>query len=266
MTYLVILTQEREDLEVFSFILGIVFGSFLNVLILRLPLKESFITPRSSCPHCNHIISWYHNIPIVSFIFLRGKCAYCNEKISIQYPIVEFLTGIITTALFIKFGITLDLLISMIFFYTLIVLSFIDFKYKAVPDYLLLIVFILSFFVTTLDLIDAFKYAFMVSGAFVLLNFLVTFYIQNIKSKILKDESLRTQEALGEGDIPVLAALGVVLGIQGALVAIFLSSVFAIIPSIYFNFIKKDIQTPFIPYLVLGFLVEYFFNISKVFN
>lgn len=261
-----ILIQEREDLEVFSFIFGILFGSFLNVLILRLPIKESFVTPRSACPKCNHIISWYHNIPIVSFLFLKGKCAYCNEKISLQYPIVELLSGIITTALFLKLGISLEFFLSLLFFYTLIVLSFIDFKYKAVPDYLLLIVFILSFFITSFDLINSFKYAFMVSGAFVLLNFIVTFYIQNIKSKILKDESLRTQEALGEGDIPILAALGVVLGIKGALMAIFLASLFAIIPSIYFNFIKKDIQTPFIPYLALGFTIEYFFNISKVFN
>lgn len=253
-------------MEAFSFVFGIIFGSFLNVLILRLPLQESFITPRSACPNCNHIIAWYHNIPILSFVFLKGKCAYCNEKISKQYPIVEFISGIITTALFVKLGIGLDFFLSLIFFYTLIVLSFIDFKYKAVPDYLLLVIFILSFFITSLDLIDSFKYAFMVSGAFVLLNFIVTFYIQNIKARVLKDESLRTQEALGEGDIPILAALGVVLGIKGALMAIFLASLFAIIPSIYFNLIKKDIQTPFIPYLALGFTVEYFFNISKVFN
>ncbi len=145
-------------------------------------------------------------------------------------------------------------------------LSFIDFKYKAVPDYLLLIALVLSFFVTSYNLIEAFKNAFIVSGAFVLLNFVLTFYIQNIKAKILKDESLKTQEAMGEGDIPILAILGVILGLKGALIAIFLSSIFAIIPSIYFNIKKKDIQTPFIPYLVLGFLVEYFFIFSKVFS
>ena len=115
-------------------------------------------------------------------------------------------------------------------------------------------------------LVDAFKNAFIVSGAFVLLNFIVSFYIQNIKARITNDDSLKTQEALGEGDIPILASIGVVLGLKGALVAIFLSSLFAIIPSIYFNIKKKDIQTPFIPYLVLGLLIEYFFNISKVFS
>ncbi len=97
----------------------------------------------------------------------------------------------------------------------------------------------LSFFVTSYNLIEAFKNAFIVSGAFVLLNFVLTFYIQNIKAKILKDESLKTQEAMGEGDIPILAILGVILGLKGALIAIFLSSIFAIIPSIYFNIKRK---------------------------
>jgi len=262
----VILIQEKDVLEAFSFIFGAIFGSFLNVLILRLPEEKSVVLPRSSCPKCNHIISWYHNIPILSYLFLKGKCAYCNEKISIQYPIVELISACITLALFIKLGFSLLLIYNLIFFYALIVLSFIDFKYKAVPDYLLLIALVFSFFVTNLDLIEAFKNAFIVSGAFVLLNFVISFYIQNVKSRILKDDTLKEQEAMGEGDIPILAALGVVLGLKGALIAIFLSSLFAIIPSIYFNIKKKDIQTPFIPYLVLGLLIEYFFNISKVFS
>ncbi len=260
-----ILAQEREDLELFSFIFGLLFGSFLNVLILRLPKNKSFIAIRSACPKCNHIISWFHNIPVFSYVFLKGKCAYCGGKISLQYPIVELLSAVITLVLFIKLGLGISLIYALIFFYSLIVLSFIDFKYKAVPDYLLLIALVASFFVTQYDLIEAFKNAFIISGAFVLLNFLVTFYIQNIKSKILKDESLKTQEAMGEGDIPILASLGVLLGIEGALIAIFLSALFAIIPSIYFRIKKKDIQIPFIPYLSLGLVVEYFFNISKVF-
>jgi len=262
----VILHQEKDVLEVFSFIFGAIFGSFLNVLILRLPENKSVVSPRSSCIYCNHIISWYHNIPIFSYIFLRGKCAYCGEKISIQYFIVELISAFVTLILFEKLGLSLDLFYSLIFFYTLIVSSFIDFKYKAVPDYLLLIALISSFFVTEYSIIESFKDAFVIAGAFVLLNFIVTFYIQNIKAKIKKDESLRTQEALGEGDIPVLASIAVILGLKGALVAIFLSSIFAIIPAIYFNIKKKDIQIPFIPYLVLGFFIEYFFIFSKVFS
>ena len=158
-----------------------------------------------------------------------------------------------------------SILQSVFFFFfaiNLLVLSFYDLKYKAVPDYLLLIVFILSFFVTNFSIIESFKNAFLFCGAFVLLNFVITFYIQNIKSKILKDETLKNQEALGVGDIPIIALIGIILGLSGGVIAIFLAAFFAIIPSIYSNFIKKDIQTPFIPYLVLGFFTEYFFNLE----
>ncbi len=143
-----ILTVEREDLEVFSFIIGgAVFGSFLNVLIIRLPQNISIVRPRSYCPKCNNTILWYNNIPIISFFLLKGKCSFCNEKISKQYPpLVEVLSAIITLVLFIKLGLSLALFFALILFYTLIVLSFIDFKYKAVPDYLLLITFITAFF------------------------------------------------------------------------------------------------------------------------
>jgi len=251
-------------LEVFSFIFGVVIGSFLNVLILRLPLNKSVVLPRSTCPSCNHIISWYYNIPLFSFLYLKAKCAYCKEKISSQYFIVELLSGILTLALFLKLGLSTEFLFMSLVLYVCITLSFIDFKYKAVPDYLLLIVLILSFFASSFTLFEAFKNAFLFSGAFVLLNFLITFYIQNIKAKILKDEDLKTQEALGEGDIPIIASIAVILGIKGAMLAIFLAAIFAIIPSIYSNIVKKDIQTPFIPYLILGMLSVYFFDLENI--
>ena len=259
-----IIIIEREDLEVFSFILGVVIGSFLNVLILRLPLKKSVITPRSACPSCNHIISWYYNIPLLSYIYLKASCAYCKEKISYQYFIVELLSGLVTLALFLKLGLGTEFLYMCLFVYVCITLCFIDFKYKAVPDYLLLIVFILSFFASSYSLLDSFKNAFLFAGAFVLLNFLITFYIQNIKARVLKDESLKTQEALGEGDIPIIASIAVILGVKAGLLAIFLAAIFAIIPSIYSNIIKKDIQTPFIPYLILGMLSVYFFDLENI--
>lgn len=258
-----ILVKEREDLEVFSFIFGICIGSFLNVLILRLPLNQSILT-RSKCPKCNHLIYWYHNIPLFSYLILKAKCSYCETKISFQYFLVEFFSGIITLALFLKLGLSQEFVYMCLLSYVLITLSFIDLKYKAVPDYLLLIVFILSFFASNFSLIETFKNAFLFAGAFVLLNFVITFYIQNIKSKLLKDETLKTQEALGEGDIPIIAMLGIILGVSGGLFAIFLAAIFAIIPAIYSNFVKKDIQTPFIPYLVLGFFTGYFFDLETI--
>ncbi len=260
-----ILVKEREDLEVFSFIFGITIGSFLNVLILKLPINESIFTKtRSKCPSCNHTIYWYHNIPLISYLFLRAKCSYCGAKISFQYFLVELLSGIITLALFLKLGLSQEFIYMSLLSYVLITLSFIDLKYKAVPDYLLLMALIISLIATNFSIIEAFKNAFLFAGAFVLLNFVITFYIQNIKSRILKDESLKTQEALGEGDIPIIAMFGIILGVSGGLFAIFLAAIFAIIPSIYSNFINKDIQTPFIPYLVLGFFTEYFFDLETI--
>lgn len=249
-------------MEVFSFIIGACFGSFLNVLILKLPLKQSLLYKRSSCPSCNHTIYWYHNIPLLSYLFLRAKCSYCGVKISFQYFFLELLSAIITLLLFLKLGLCQEFIFMCLFSYVLIVLSFIDFKYKAVPDYLLLIVLFIAFFASEFTIIEAFKNAFLFAGAFVLLNFVITFYIQNIKSKLLKDESLKTQEALGQGDIPIIAIFGIILGVTNGLFAIFLAAFFAIIPAIYSNFVKKDIQTPFIPYLVLGFFTQYFFNIQ----
>ena len=80
------------------FIIGLVIGSFLNVVILRTVSNESIVFPGSKCPKCQTPLKWYHNIPVISYLFLRGKCAFCHEKISIQYPLVEFLTGVIFLA------------------------------------------------------------------------------------------------------------------------------------------------------------------------
>ncbi|HAC70870.1 MAG TPA: hypothetical protein DCF41_04010, partial [Arcobacter skirrowii] len=99
-----------------------------------------------------------------------------------------------------------------LFFLNLLVLVIYDFKYKAVPDYLLLVALFLSFFISEYSFIDSLKNAFFISGAFILLNFVVTFYIQNIKSRFLKDESLKTKTALGEGDIPLIASFAIIVG------------------------------------------------------
>jgi leader peptidase (prepilin peptidase)/N-methyltransferase len=254
-----ILTKENEDLVGFSiFIIGLIFGSFLNVLIYRLSYDISLIKPsRSICINCNHTIKWYHNIPVLSFFYLKGKCSYCSSKISILYPFIELFTAIITLVLYLKLGLTIDFIIIVLLFYILIILSFIDFNIKAVPDYLLLITLIISSFYSNFSIQNALIFA----GAFVLLEQFITFYIQNIKYKITKDENLLTQKALGEGDIPIVAIIGGILGIKLGITSIVLAAILAIIPSIY-NIIKnKDIETPFIPFLSLGFFIIFIFNI-----
>lgn len=262
-----ILVIEREGLAVSSlvFILGACIGSFLNVVIVRVPKGESIITPRSHCQKCGLKIDWYFNIPIFSYLLLKGRCIKCGAKFSIKYFIVEFLTAFITLLLFNKLGLNLEFLIISILFYLMIVLAFIDLEYKAVPDSILFLFFLVGTFSVYNNFLESIKYMFLFVGAFSLLNYVVTFYIQNIKSKIYKDESLREQKALGEGDIPIIAIIGAVLGLKAGIVAIFLAALFAIIPSIYNNFKNKDLETPFIPYLLIGFSIEYLFSISKVF-
>jgi leader peptidase (prepilin peptidase)/N-methyltransferase len=211
------------------------FGSFFNVLIYRLPLNKSIVKPNSFCPNCNHKIKWYHNIPLFSYFFLRAKCAYCKCKISAFYPIVEFVTLLVTLLLYLKLGLSSEFIFITIVFYLLIVLSFIDLKYKAVPDYLLLLIFVSSLFVIQFDFLNALKNGFIFAGFFIMLDFILSFYIQNIKYKLTKDESLKTQKALGEGDIPIVFVIGAILGIKAGFAAIFLGALCAIIPSIYQN-------------------------------
>jgi leader peptidase (prepilin peptidase)/N-methyltransferase len=253
----VILTDEKDDLVGFSlfiFTLGLIFGSFLNMLIYRLPLGVSLINPkRSICTSCNTQIKWYENIPVVSYVFLRGRCSNCQEQISFIYPVVELLTAIVTILLYFKLGFSNDFLMMSLLSYILIVLSFIDFKYKAVPDYLLILVLLCSFFVSSFSFIVALQFA----GAIVILELFITFYIQNIKARILKDESLKDQRAMGEGDVPIVALIGGILGLQLGMFAIFLSAIFAIIPALVNIIIKKEIETPFIPFLSLGLLVVF---------
>ena len=243
--------------EFIIFIYGAIIGSFLNVLIYRLPLGLSIIKPACSyCPSCEYQIRWYENIPLLSYMFLRGSCSKCNSKIGFSYFIVELFSGLLALFVYLKLGINIDFFITIILFYLLLTLSFIDLKYKAVPDYLLLVSLIIMLFMPNFNLINALIFA----GGFVLLDFVITFYIQNIKAKITKNKELEDQVALGEGDIPIVAIIGGILGLKLGMFAIFLAAIFAIFPSIYSMFSKKDIETPFIPYLTLGFATAYFYG------
>ena len=256
------LTIGKDDLEefeiLFIILLGLSVGSFLNVLIYRLPTGISLFNPkRSTCLICNHTIKWYENIPVLSYIILRAKCSSCHTNISIQYPIVEIITASITYILFKQLGLSQEFYFLLIVFYLLIVLSFIDLKYKAVPDFLLVIITTITLCYLVLNNIENLSTFFMFAGAIVIIELFVTFYIQNIKSYFLNDNSLKTQKAIGEGDIPIIALVGGILGLKFGIIAIFLSAIFAIIPALVNIIFNKEIETPFIPYLSLGLIIVY---------
>ena len=250
------------ELYVIVFIIGLIFGSFLNVLIHRLPLGKSLMKPLgSTCSHCNYRIKWYENIPIVSYLFLKGKCSNCSKPISIVYPLVELTTALVTLLLYMNYWLNWELIVTITLFYTLIVLSLIDLKYKAVPDYLLIVAVILTIIVGDLTNILIF------AGGFVLLELVLTFYIQNVKAKITKNKDLETQSALGEGDIPIAGVIGGLLGLHLGISAILLATLLALLLSIYNLLSKKEIETPFIPFLSLGLFITFIsgFNIFSWF-
>ena len=250
------------ELYIIIFIIGLIFGSFLNVLIYRLPLDISLFKPLgSTCTHCKHRIKWHENIPILSYLLLKGKCSNCSKPISILYPFVELSTALVTLLLYMNYWLNWELIVTISLFYTLIVLSFIDLKYKAVPDYLLIIAVILTFIVG--DLMDILIFA----GGFALLELIVTFYIQNVKAKLTKNKDLETQSALGEGDIPIAGVIGGLLGLYLGISAIFLAALLALSLSIYNLLFKKEIETPFIPFLSLGLFITFItgFNIFSWF-
>jgi leader peptidase (prepilin peptidase)/N-methyltransferase len=163
--------------------------------------------------------------------------------------------------LFMNSWFSLELVLSIALFYTLIVLSFIDLKYKEVPDYLLIIAVALAILVG--DLIDVLIF----TGGFFILELTLTFYIQNIKSRLTKNKELETQRALGEGDMPIAGVIGGLLGLHLGVSAIFLAAILALIPAIYNLFSKKEIETAFIPFLSLGLFITLIseFNLFSLF-
>ncbi|WP_197503591.1 prepilin peptidase, partial [Candidatus Pseudothioglobus singularis] len=176
----------------------------------------------------------------------------CSDSISKSYPIVELITAAVTLMLYSNFWIGWDMIITISLFYVLIVLSFIDLKYRAVPDYLLIIVVVLAILVGEIINILLF------TGGFVLLELAITFYIQNIKAKITQNKELENQRALGEGDMPIVGVIGGLLGVQLGITAIFLAAVLALLPAIYNLISFLEIETAFIPFLSLGLLVTLF--------
>src|SRR5215831_15779081 len=117
-----------------ALVLGLVIGSFLNVVIIRLPQGSSISLPRSRCPNCKELIHWYDNIPILSYVLLRGRCRRCKKRISARYPLVEALSGVIGVLLYLKFGLTIEWAILLAFSASLIVLAFIDLDHRILPD------------------------------------------------------------------------------------------------------------------------------------
>ena len=212
---------------------GLAWGSFLNVVIYRLPSGMSLLKPPSSCPNCKGKIKFYDNIPVISFFLLAGKCRHCKEKIPFSYPLVELLVPVSFLLLYSQHSLSLFFFASCLFASAMIVLGVIDFYHQILPDEItlsgLVLALVYSLFRRDFNLTQALVGA--VVGAGFLLFIYGAYYL------------LRKKEGLGMGDVTMMLFIGAYLGWRQAFLTLILASFAGALIGIFFIlFRKKDFQ------------------------
>ncbi|WP_457641915.1 prepilin peptidase [Persephonella sp.] len=239
-----------------AFIFGLIIGSFLNVLIYRLPREKTPLKPVFSfCPSCGEKIKWYDNIPILSYLILKGKCRNCGSKISLRYPFVEFLTGVASVLAYLKTGLTVDYIFIFFFLASMITITFIDLDFKIIPDEINFAGFftgmIYTFFRTDFNWVDAFL------GAVVGAGFLFSIAYLYLR--------FRGIEGLGMGDVKFMAFVGTYIGWFGSLFTIFAGSFLGALVGGAVAYLSRSkekgkFEIPFGPFLALSATVYLFFG------
>lgn len=238
----------------FFFLLGLIFGSFANVLIFRLPREINFVKIRSFCDHCRTPLRWFENIPLFSWILLRGRCSSCGKSISFRLFFVELIMGVLFSGLFLHFGFKWFFLESCVFVFGLLVVSMIDFDFMFLPDSFTLSGIVLGLFGAFFNPERAFLDALIggLLGGGILWG--VAFFYQMIRKK----------EGLGGGDIKLLAWIGTVLGSKSIFFVIMVSGFVGCLVGLLTMFrTKEEFQTlaiPFGPYLSLGGVLYLFYG------
>jgi len=253
-------------LTIIFFVLGLIIGSFLNVVIFRFNTQRSF-GGRSGCMTCQNTLSWYELIPLISFLVLNGRCRNCKAKISMQYPVIELISGLIFAGIFLKFQdiFFLDTLVFSIsyayyvtMFSILLVIAVYDFKHKIIPDTLSFIFGIITFI-----------------GLFFFTNFVFYPHIPSIL-EFLSGVFLALPFAflwliskgtwMGLGDAKLALGLGWLLGfsslLSGAVVAFWSGAIISLILLVFSKKYKIKSEIPFAPFLVLGVLIAFLFELS----
>ena len=239
----------------FVFLFGISVGSFLNVVIWRLPLEKSLVKPPSHCPKCGNKLKWYHNIPILSYIFLLGKCAFCKTPITLRYPTIEFINGLAWLLSYIYFGISIEFAISIILFSDLLAIFMIDLDHQIIPDSLNVLILLIGlstawFRFGSDGLIKA--------GIGMVGGFLLFLGVGYLGKKMFK------RDALGGGDVKMLGAFGSIIGFMGVLETVFLSALIGVIGGIILlamnKIDKKERVLPYGPYLAIAGFISFLFR------
>jgi leader peptidase (prepilin peptidase)/N-methyltransferase len=218
---------------------GLTIGSFLNVVIYRLPLGQSITFPPSHCPQCEQRLRWYELIPVISYMLQGGKCRSCRIAIPIRYPLVELLTGILYIMLYLHFGLSYKFFTAILFISVLIPIIFIDLQHQLIPDSLNVAGVILGISVlpwSDVSLTSA-ALGFLVGGGIMLLIAVIS------------------HGGMGGGDIKMMAMMGIFLGLKLTCLALFLSFIFGGVVSlivILLGIKKRKDFIPFGPFLALG--------------
>lgn len=234
--------------QTFFFIFGVVFGSFYNVVGLRIPNGQSIVWPGSHCPNCNKILSIYELIPLISFLLQKGKCRNCYTKISPIYPLFELLTGFLFVFSFVHFGFTTELIVSLTLISMFIIITVSDIKYMIIPDKVLL--FFAPILVIERIIIPIGKWWNPLLGAATGFSLLLLITVVS-------------KGGMGGGDIKLFAVLGLILGWKLVLLAFFLSTLFGAVFGLIgmlFKKVERGKPMPFGPYIALGTLVSYFYG------
>jgi len=230
------------------FILGLIIGSFCNVCVYRIPKNESIIFPASHCPNCHTTIKAIDNIPLLSYLLLKGKCRQCGEKISIRYPIIEFLNGVIYLSIFLVYGRSLQTLIYAPLSSALIIISFIDLDKQIIPDEISLPGIVIGFLLSIV--IPYISYFNSILG--IIIGGGIIFLIALAGLAIFK------KEAMGGGDVKLSAMIGAFIGWKYILISLFIGFFIGAIAGILLILLKirsRDDLVPFGPFIVLGSLI-----------
>lgn len=232
----------------YVFVIGTIIGSFLNVVIWRVPQELSFIKGRSFCPNCHNTLKPYDMIPVLSWILLKGKCRFCGERISIRYPMIELCGGLIGIGCFHHFGFAWDSVLSFVIIMTLLVITMIDFDTMTIPNgliiFLIFPIIIVSICHPEITLVERVIGFFVISVPMYLLTRLIP-------------------DCFGGGDIKLIAVCGILLGWKLTLLAMFLA---IIVGGMYACYLviskkaKKGAHMAFGPYICLGVTLAWFYG------
>lgn len=256
--------------QIIIFIFGSVIGSFLNVCIFRMPSEGySLISPPSHCPLCKKPVLWYDNIPVLSFLFLKGRCRFCRERISLQYPLVELLAAFTFLMMYNRYNLSFDFFIYTVFACGLIVATFIDIRWRIIPDEI-------SLGLTALGLIFALIKSLSVLKKFPQIAFIDSLFgailggaliygsglIGNlIFFKLMKKESIEGEtESIGGGDVKLMMMMGSFLGWKLVVLTFFLAPFFGAAVGVYILIFKRSHLIPYGPFLSLAALISLFFG------